>query len=136
MVDNSSKDKSLTINDFMLLSVIGKGSYAKVLLVKKKDTEEILALKVLKKEMVEKRKQQEHVQTERDVLVCFPPPLFNSNRSEPTIPSSQNCITLSKMRRNFSSPSNTAPEENFSTYFRKGDTSRRTSTYSLNRMIY
>lgn len=69
MVDNGSKDKSLTINDFMLLSVIGKGSYAKVLLVKKKDTEEILALKVLKKEMVEKRKQQEHVQTERDVLV-------------------------------------------------------------------
>jgi serum/glucocorticoid-regulated kinase 2 len=74
MVDNGSKDKSLTINDFMLLSVIGKGSYAKVLLVKKKDTEEILALKVLKKEMVEKRKQQEHVQTERDVLVLIPLP--------------------------------------------------------------
>lgn len=62
-------DKSLTINDFMLLSVIGKGSYAKVLLVKKKDTNEIMALKVLKKEMVERRKQEEHVKTERDVLV-------------------------------------------------------------------
>lgn len=63
------KNKNLSINDFMLLSVIGKGSYAKVLLVKKKDTNEILALKVLKKEMVEKRKQGEHVRTERDVLV-------------------------------------------------------------------
>jgi serum/glucocorticoid-regulated kinase 2 len=62
-------DKNLTINDFMLLSVIGKGSYAKVLLVKKKDTGEIMALKVLKKEMVERRKQEEHVKTERDVLV-------------------------------------------------------------------
>ncbi len=66
---NSKMDKSLTINDFMLLSVIGKGSYAKVLLVKKKDTNEIMALKILKKEMVERRKQEEHVKTERDVLV-------------------------------------------------------------------
>jgi Serine/threonine protein kinase len=66
---NSKMDKSLTINDFMLLSVIGKGSYAKVLLVKKKDTNEIMALKVLKKEIVERRKQEEHVKTERDVLV-------------------------------------------------------------------
>lgn len=53
----------------MLLSVIGKGSYAKVILVKKKDTGEILAMKVLKKEMIERRKQGEHVKTERDVLV-------------------------------------------------------------------
>jgi serum/glucocorticoid-regulated kinase 2 len=68
-MENKDKDKALTINDFMLLSVIGKGSYAKVILVKKKDTEEILALKVLKKEMVEKRKQKEHVLIERDVLV-------------------------------------------------------------------
>jgi serine/threonine protein kinase len=68
-MENKDKDKALSINDFMLLSVIGKGSYAKVILVKKKDTEEILALKVLKKEMVEKRKQQQHVIIERDVLV-------------------------------------------------------------------
>lgn len=63
------KSNNLTLNDFLLLSVIGKGSYAKVLLVKKKDTGEVLALKVLKKEVVEKRKQEEHVKTERNVLV-------------------------------------------------------------------
>mgnify|MGYP000865966772 CR=1 FL=1 len=67
------KGKTLTLNDFLLLSVIGKGSYAKVLLVKKKDTGEVLALKVLKKEMIEKRKQEEHVKTERNVLVIQSP---------------------------------------------------------------
>jgi len=52
-----------------MLCVIGKGSYAKVVLVKRKDTGEIMALKILKKEMIEKRKQEEHVKTEREILV-------------------------------------------------------------------
>lgn len=71
-MEAEKKGKSLTLNDFLLLSVIGKGSYAKVILVKKKDTGEVLALKVLKKEMIEKRKQEEHVRTERNVLVLSP----------------------------------------------------------------
>jgi len=62
-------DKNITLNDFLMLTVIGKGSYAKVVLVKKKDTGEIMALKILKKEMIEKKKQEEHIRTERDVLV-------------------------------------------------------------------
>jgi len=49
--------------------VIGKGSYAKVLLVKKKDNNELYAMKILKKENVEKRKQEKHIRTERDVLI-------------------------------------------------------------------
>jgi len=61
-------DKNITLEDFYMLCVIGKGSYAKVVLVKKKDTGEIMALKILKKEMVERRKQEEHVKTEREVL--------------------------------------------------------------------
>ena len=62
-------DKNTTLEDFYMLCVIGKGSYAKVVLVKRKDTGEIMALKILKKEMVERRKQEEHVKTEREVLV-------------------------------------------------------------------
>jgi serum/glucocorticoid-regulated kinase 2 len=63
------QERKLTIDDFSSLSVIGKGSYAKVLLVKKKDTNELFAMKILKKENVERRKQEKHVRTERDVLI-------------------------------------------------------------------
>jgi serum/glucocorticoid-regulated kinase 2 len=68
-MNTTKMDKNITLNDFVLLSVIGKGSYAKVILVKKKDTGEIMAMKVLKKEMIERRRQEEHVKTEREVLV-------------------------------------------------------------------
>lgn len=52
-----------------MLSVIGKGSYGKVLLVKKNDTGELYALKVLKKQEIQKRNQVEHTMTERRILV-------------------------------------------------------------------
>jgi len=66
--DKKSKEPTITINDFTLLCVIGKGSYAKVILVRKKDTKEILALKVLKKKYIQQRNQVDHVQTERYIL--------------------------------------------------------------------
>ena len=37
------------VRDFQTIKVIGKGSYGKVLLVKKKDTQKMYALKILKK---------------------------------------------------------------------------------------
>ena len=42
-------NKKLTVNDFTTLKVIGKGSYGKVLLVKKNDDNKIYAMKILKK---------------------------------------------------------------------------------------
>ena len=51
----SIRDKvssSLGLQDFDLLRVIGRGSYAKVLLVRLKKTERIYAMKVVKKELV------------------------------------------------------------------------------------
>jgi serine/threonine protein kinase len=38
-----------SIEDFTLLSVIGKGTYAKVLLVRNKKDKQVYAIKVLKK---------------------------------------------------------------------------------------
>ena len=47
-----------------MLSVIGKGSYAKVVLVKKKGEEnKVYAMKILKKKYIEKKKQESHVMT-------------------------------------------------------------------------
>jgi len=54
--------------DFTMLRVIGKGSFAKVILVRKKDTDQLYAMKVLSKPAVVKRKQVEHTRTERRVL--------------------------------------------------------------------
>jgi serine/threonine protein kinase len=52
-----------------MLSVIGKGSYGKVLLVKKNDSAELYAMKVLKKSEILRRNQVEHTMTERRILV-------------------------------------------------------------------
>lgn len=46
---------SCSAKDFTQISVIGKGSYGKVLLVQKKDTGKRYALKILKKEEIIRR---------------------------------------------------------------------------------
>jgi serum/glucocorticoid-regulated kinase 2 len=66
----AARDSSaVTLDDFSLLTVIGKGSYAKVVLVKRKGNEKVYAMKILKKKYIEKKKQEAHIKTERDVLV-------------------------------------------------------------------
>lgn len=70
MVNNQQqKTGKVTKQDFQMLSVIGKGSYGKVLLVKKNDTGELYAMKVLKKSEILRRNQVEHTMTERSILV-------------------------------------------------------------------
>jgi len=54
--------------DFEMISVIGKGSYGKVMLVKKKDTNKLYAMKALKKADIIRRNQVEHTMTERRIL--------------------------------------------------------------------
>jgi len=65
---NFSTKTTVTPDDFELLKVIGKGSFGKVMQVKKKDTQKIYAMKVLKKSQLVKRKQVAHTKTERKVL--------------------------------------------------------------------
>jgi len=63
-----------TINDFHLVKVIGKGSYGKVMLVKRDN--EVFAMKVLRKENVMNRNQVEHTKTERNVLEAVSHPFI------------------------------------------------------------
>ncbi|CAG9312432.1 unnamed protein product [Blepharisma stoltei] len=58
----------ISIEDFNLLSVIGKGSYGKVLLVRKRDTQQVYAMKILKKKHLAAKNQIEHTRTERSIL--------------------------------------------------------------------
>lgn len=58
----------LSLRDFVLLKVVGQGSFGKVMQVRKKDQGSIYAMKVLKKSHIVKRNQVAHTKTERNVL--------------------------------------------------------------------
>lgn len=58
----------MNLDDFELVKVIGKGSFGKVTLVRKKSDSKLYAMKVLSKSDIVKRKQVEHTRTERKVL--------------------------------------------------------------------
>lgn len=63
-----SKNKPLSIDDFDLLKVIGKGSFGKVMQVRKKDTQKIYALKALRKSYIVSKSEVTHTLAERTVL--------------------------------------------------------------------
>eukprot|EP00747_Dinoflagellata_sp_TGD_P196463 gnl/TRDRNA2_/TRDRNA2_66575_c0_seq1.p1 gnl/TRDRNA2_/TRDRNA2_66575_c0~~gnl/TRDRNA2_/TRDRNA2_66575_c0_seq1.p1 ORF type:complete len:365 (+),score=64.89 gnl/TRDRNA2_/TRDRNA2_66575_c0_seq1:63-1097(+) len=66
------------LDDFILLKVIGKGSYGKVMLVRHKGEGNVYAMKMLRKENVVKRNQVEHTKTERNVLETVSHPFIVS----------------------------------------------------------
>jgi serine/threonine protein kinase len=67
-VDRSAFQDKVCLEDFTLIRVIGKGSFGKVTLVRKKTNSMIFAMKILSKSHLIKRKQVEHTKTERRVL--------------------------------------------------------------------
>ena len=50
-------ERPLTLDNFSMLSVIGKGSYAKVVLARRNDNAQLYAIKILKKKYLQKQKQ-------------------------------------------------------------------------------
>lgn len=62
------EQRQYSLNDFDLLRVIGRGSYAKVLMVELKKTKRIYAMKVIKKELVTDDEDIDWVQTEKHVF--------------------------------------------------------------------
>jgi len=64
----SKGEKKISKEDFELLTVIGKGSFGKVMQVRKKDDQRIFAMKVLKKEAIIARKQVTHTKAEKSIL--------------------------------------------------------------------
>uniref|UniRef100_A0A671YME0 Serum/glucocorticoid regulated kinase family member 3 n=1 Tax=Sparus aurata TaxID=8175 RepID=A0A671YME0_SPAAU len=55
--------------DFDFLKVIGKGSFGKVFLAKRRHDEKYYAVKVLQKKVILNRKEQKHIMAERNVLL-------------------------------------------------------------------
>ncbi|KJA18018.1 hypothetical protein HYPSUDRAFT_45732 [Hypholoma sublateritium FD-334 SS-4] len=68
--------QSLTIDDFELMTVIGKGSFGKVLQVRKRDTSRIYALKTIRKAHIVTRNEITHTLAERLVLAQVDSPFI------------------------------------------------------------
>lgn len=69
-------NNKLSIEDFSTIKVVGKGSYGKVLLVRKNEDQKVYAMKILKKKQMIKRNQVEHIKTERRILELIDNPFI------------------------------------------------------------
>ncbi|KAI8616423.1 kinase-like domain-containing protein [Chytriomyces sp. MP71] len=63
------ENKRLCAEDFKLLKLVGKGTFGKVMLVKKADTGRVYAMKVMNKKDIVERKEITHTLAERSVLI-------------------------------------------------------------------
>jgi len=69
--NQSNDDEKITVNDFELLKIVGKGAFGKVMLVKKKtgtNAGQTYAMKVLKKSVIAAKGQIENTISEREIL--------------------------------------------------------------------
>lgn len=71
-----SYGQSLTVDDFELMTVIGKGSFGKVMQVRKRDTTRIYALKTIRKVHIVNRNEITHTLAERLVLAQVDSPFI------------------------------------------------------------
>lgn len=60
--------KKVSLDDFQLLTTIGRGAFGEVRVCRKKDTGKVFALKIMKKTEMLKKNQVQHIRAERDVL--------------------------------------------------------------------
>ncbi|SCV01611.1 LANO_0F12618g1_1 [Lachancea nothofagi CBS 11611] len=64
-----SKRRKISLDDFVLLKVLGKGNFGKVLLAKSKNNERLCAIKVLKKDHIIKNHDIESARAEKKVFL-------------------------------------------------------------------
>lgn len=65
---DANTPRSVGLNDFEVLKVVGQGAFGKVYQVRKIGTSEILAMKVMRKDRILEKDHTEYMKTERDVL--------------------------------------------------------------------
>jgi hypothetical protein len=62
-------DKKVTLQDFVIKKVIGRGSFGKVFLVQKKGSSEVYAMKSLRKDVILDYDQVESTKLEKEILM-------------------------------------------------------------------
>jgi serum/glucocorticoid-regulated kinase 2 len=77
LLDSTEK---VRLDDFELLKVLGRGSFGKVMQVRKKSDGKIYAMKILKKQAIIARNQVEHTKAERKILQALQHPFLMTLR--------------------------------------------------------
>ena len=89
MYQSTKDEKGPTKDDFIILKVVGRGSFGKVYMVKNKVDGGIFAMKTLKKDFIIKTKQVANTKTERDIMTLINHPfvvkLHSSFQSSDTL---------------------------------------------------
>ncbi|KAL9647939.1 hypothetical protein ABK040_008209 [Willaertia magna] len=72
----NKSNKVVTLKDFDLLTVVGRGSFGKVMKVKEKSTGKTFAMKVLRKDMIVKENMVAHTIAEKNILESIDHPFI------------------------------------------------------------
>ncbi len=68
ILELARKKKEISQNDFEQIKVIGRGGFSRVILVRKKDTGRLYAMKIMKKNKILREKKLKPVLSERKIL--------------------------------------------------------------------
>ena len=106
--------ESLQLNDFNMLSLIGIGNYAKVVLVRKKSSGKLYAMKIMKKRLaLQDNKDTKFLKSqafiEKEILVIS----LLYLRPNVSIHLSQTSMALSSINANFTTSLNTVQEASY-----------------------
>jgi len=70
------KDEQSSLDDFKILKVIGQGSFGKVYLVEHNTTQNIYAMKSIRKDVVIDSEQLENLRLEKHIMLCVEHPFI------------------------------------------------------------
>ncbi|KAL7617837.1 hypothetical protein Lser_V15G04419 [Lactuca serriola] len=74
--ENGCKVKTIGLEDFEVMKVVGQGAFGKVYQVRKRDSLEIYAMKVVRKDKIVEKNHAEYMKVERDILTKIDHPFI------------------------------------------------------------
>ena len=122
----SEEPSEACVDDYEMLCVIGKGVFGKVYLVRELKTQQVFAMKVIKKSLIAKQNKMRYIFTERNALIQV-----RSSSSSASTPSSSASSAPSRTKPSSTSSSSTAQAVSCTT----SSPSRRSSPKSSKRYL-